>query len=367
MAEGYLGSFKYGGTSTSQNAKVDINIPTLSEDVDGFERWKLLDEIWFEVKNMTRTMQIMTNLLVKMNSGIDKDIFKVPDRDEEPDGAALAALEKVLYGDSSDEDSKPFNASEVQKQNTATAAEQHQALIEALSQIFTGKPFSDVEGTDNNISDMTSQVMTGKKYDDIKETESNISDMTSKVITGKKYDDLELEKEGGESGEYDTTLNGRIHKTTEMLSGMLVGLFTEDEIKAKLEATDIDKLSSIEENLGGLDEKASFMKNMLNRDSNFTLDDGDTHNRSNQLSEIERALKALVLSYVHGDLKGELKMSIMRGQPFPENIPEEFWNDLKHAYAKFSGDFTRTINDLDVQSTDDDHTYGDMNITDTES
>jgi len=44
--------------------------------------------------------------------------------------------------------------------------------------------------------------------------------------------------------------------------------------------------------------------------------------------------------------------------------PIEFWNALKHAYAKNAGDFTRHINEFDPNE-DDNHPYGDdLNITD---
>jgi len=213
------------------------------------------------------------------------------------------------------------------------------------------------------LTDALATSLTGKDYDTIKGTDNNVCDMTSKVITGKDYASLELGKTGGKSGEYDTSLNGRLHKTTEMITGILVGLFTEDEIKAKLSATDINKLSSIESNLGSMAAGASFMKNNLRRSSTFTEDGGDVQRTTNPLIEIERAIKALVLSYTHGDLKGDVKMAELRNEPFPTNIPQPFWDELKAAYAKATGDFIKTINEYDPNPTDN-HDFGELNITD---
>lgn len=233
------------------------------------------------------------------------------------------------------------------------------ARIEAKFDSLTAK----IDEMMKYLADSHAKIFTGKDTPADAQEENNLTDTLSKIVTSKKVDDLTLTGDGGESGEYNDSLNGRIQKTTEMVSGMLVGIFTEDEIKAKLEATDINKLDSIEENLGDMVSHASFMKNGLRRDSNFTLDNGNEHNPSNPLGEIERAIKALVLGYIHGDLKGDVSMAVLKGEPFPKNVPEAFWNDLKAAYAKSAGDFTRTINEFDGNDADD-HEYPNLNITD---
>ena len=76
------------------------------------------------------------------------------------------------------------------------------------------------------------------------------------------------------------------------------------------------------------------------------------------VQEIERALKAMVLSGVYADLKSDLTMAEVKKEPFPSTIPKEFWIDLKKAVSKYAGDFTKTINNLDHNSKDN-HNYGD--------
>ena len=76
------------------------------------------------------------------------------------------------------------------------------------------------------------------------------------------------------------------------------------------------------------------------------------------VQEIERALKAMVLSGVYADLKSDLTMAEVKKEPFPSTIPKEFWLDLKKAVSKYAGDFTKTINSLDNNSKDN-HNYSD--------
>jgi len=89
--------------------------------------------------------------------------------------------------------------------------------------------------------------------------------------------------------------------------------------------------------------------------------DGSLQKSTDTEERIVRAVQALVLSFVHSDLKGDIKMAELRKEPFPGNIPQEFWDDLKAAYGKFAGDFTKNINDLDPYDGDN---YGPLNITD---
>ena len=153
----------------------------------------------------------------------------------------------------------------------------------------------------------------------------NTVDLVSTIIAGKKFDDLDLEKTGGESGEYDSTLNGRIHKTTEMIAGLMTGLFTEDEIKEKL----------------------------------VSLDKNDPQSHADSMERVTRAIQALVLSFVYGDYKGDIKMAELKKEDFPDWIDEEFLTDLQFAYEKFSGDFVKNIKDLDAHI-DNNHTYTKM-------
>lgn len=76
------------------------------------------------------------------------------------------------------------------------------------------------------------------------------------------------------------------------------------------------------------------------------------------VQEIERALKAMVLSGVYVDLKSDLMMAEVKKEPFPSTIPKDFWIDLKKAVSKYAGDFTKTINNLDHNSKDN-HNYSD--------
>ncbi len=155
--------------------------------------------------------------------------------------------------------------------------------------------------------------------------DKNMVDMISTVITGKKFADMDLEKEGGETGEYDSSLNGRIHKTTEMMSGMMVGLFTEDEIKEKI----------------------------------ISLDKNKPQTMNDSAERITRAIQALVLSFVYADHKGDIKMAELRREDFPDWISVEFLEQLQDAYEKFSGDFTHNLRDLD-DLPDDNHPFGDL-------
>jgi len=177
-------------------------------------------------------------------------------------------------------------------------------------------------------------------------------DSISTVITGKKIADLELGNEGGESGVYDSTLNGRIQKTTEMITGIMVGLFTEDEIKAKLEALDINKFSSIVENLGEMDSNASFMKNDLRRSSDFSNADGNEHNPSNPLIELTRAVKSLVVQHAWQGIKSD-KMSATLGVKQDGITSQEFYNEAKAANRKIAEDTVNQILNKDSNSSDD--------------
>lgn len=94
-------------------------------------------------------------------------------------------------------------------------------------------------------------------------------------------------------------------------------------------------------------------------------DDTKAHSKADQdqaqtlaVQEIERALKAMVLSGVYVDLKSDLMMAEVKKEPFPSTIPKEFWLDLKKAVSKYAGDFTKTINNLDHNSKDN-HNYND--------
>lgn len=157
-------------------------------------------------------------------------------------------------------------------------------------------------------------------------------------------------------------LQERIKKTTQLFTGILTGLYDEDEIQEKLEAMDIDLIPSVEEALKPLTENASFLKTQIMRSSNYTLEENTKHNTASAAAEIERAIKGLVISFVHSDLKADILSSEMRKEPFPETVHSAYWPSLKRAYAKMAGDFARTINDFDPGA-EDDHLHGDFEIS----
>jgi hypothetical protein len=186
----------------------------------------------------------------------------------------------------------------------------------------------------------------------------SLIDSISTVITGRKIADLELGNEGGESGVYDSTLNGRIQKTTEMITGILVGLFTEDEIKSKLEALDINKFSSIVENLGPMDSNASFMKNDLRRSSDFSNANGNEHNPSDPLIEITRAIKSLVVQHAWQGIKADKMSATLGVKQDGTTTSQEFYNEAKAANRKIAEDTVNQILNKDSNPTDDGNYVG---------
>ena len=167
----------------------------------------------------------------------------------------------------------------------------------------------------------------------------NTADLLSTVITGKKVNELVLGKTGGDSGEYDTSINGRLQKTTELITGIITGIFAEDQIRSKLGGLDMTDKKSVESTLGSMHEKASFLKNSMHAQD-----------------RISKAIEALVLSYVYGDLKADVRMAELSRKPYPENVSEPFWTELKEAYTKVAGDFTNNIRNNDISDIDD-HKY----------
>ena len=133
----------------------------------------------------------------------------------------------------------------------------------------------------------------------------------------------------------------------------MVGLYTEDEVKQKLTSTDINILSSVEENLGEITKGASFMKNKLRRNSNYVGGStGDENLNTDHLVEIERAIKSIALGFVHADVNTELRLATAMKKSAPNYSPI-FVNDLKSAYNKAAVDIIRTINDFDPTPEDD--------------
>jgi hypothetical protein len=123
------------------------------------------------------------------------------------------------------------------------------------------------------------------------------------------------------------SLQERIKMTTDLFAGISTGIADEDTLKAK-------------------------------------IDSGTGNHTGTPLIEIERAIKALVLSFIHSDLKSDIRMAELKKEEYPENIDDLFWEDLKAAYGKFAGDFTRNINEFDPDDVDN-HVYGSsLNITD---
>jgi len=159
--------------------------------------------------------------------------------------------------------------------------------------------------------------------------------------------------------EYLVPVQERIKKTTEVLSGILVGIYNEDEIKTKLEKLNINDLQSVEENLQKLSENASFLKTYINRTSNFSGD--SEHSAINPFVEIERAIKGLVLTFIYSNMRSEIKIAEMKKDKYPENISQDFLYNLTKAYEKLSGDFAKAINENDPNKSDD-HDYINVDI-----
>lgn len=298
------------------------DIKLLTEKHDSIERIKLIDEIWDEVKGMTQEM-------VKHNAFMKTMLTDMTTQNK----LLIETISKVITGASTPDEAKSVN------------------LIDSLSKIVNGEDTPD-EAKSVNLIDSLSKIVTGKDTPDDAKTENNLADVTSKVITGKKVDELVLGEDGGESGVYDTTLNGRIQKTTELITGILVGLFTEDEIKTKLEGLDINKVSSIVENLGAMESNASFMKNDLRRSSDFSNADGDEHNPSSPLPELTRAVKSLVVQHAWMGIKSD-KMSAAMGVK-QDGVPsQEFFNEAKAANRKVAEDTVNQILNKDSNPSDD--------------
>ena len=202
-----------------------------------------------------------------------------------------------------------------------------------------------INSEDKNIVDVLSVITVGKKVKDIladgavKGVFKNTVDVLSTVITGKKYSELILEKEGGDTGMYDSTLNGRLHKTTELLTGIIAGIFTEDKIKGKLEGLNIHDKDSLEAQLGKFDVKASFLKN------NIEFSD-----------RAIRAIQSLSLNQYYDQLRSDINLAIQTKADFPNNIREPFWTDLRHVVAKNAGDYVKMVKEKDTYATDN-HAY----------
>lgn len=139
----------------------------------------------------------------------------------------------------------------------------------------------------------------------------------------------------------------RIKKTTEVLSGILVGIYDENEIKTKLENLDINDLESIEENLEKINENTSFLKTYIRRTSNFGVK--GEHTSINPFFEIEIAIKALVLSFIRNDLSNEVKLAEMKKEKYPENITKGSLAGVGEAYNKITKTFVDDINGHDPE------------------
>jgi len=168
-------------------------------------------------------------------------------------------------------------------------------LIIALAKIITGKD-DENSAKEVNLTNMfinsLAKVITGKDTPDDGKVDKNLVDSLAKVITGKVVEELVLDKTGGETGEYNDTLNDRLKKNLELILGAISNIYTEDEFKEKMQSIKFDSKSSIEENLGNISEGLSYFKLILDRESNFS--DGEKHNNANPLVEIERAIKGIV-------------------------------------------------------------------------
>ena len=357
--------FYEDGTFYKKSIDGDRNIEIEREgNRDNYPKWGksgppeggLLEKIWYEVEGMTREM-------IKFNGNFNS-------RANEFREEFKTQIKTLVAGHLT---------------NTAVTNEINSNLHELLRNAFA-------------------QMISGKDTPEEAKEENNLADVVSKVITGNLVDDLILDDENG----YNTTLNGRLKKLTELYTGIQTGLYDEDEVEEKLSTMNINDLDSIEEQLGSIDEvAASFMMNEIRRNSNFmeclldpdgnfvesstAYDSGETgyyysgsnagmsnrknqerpeaqtvceapveerkyHRKTNSLIEIERAIKALVLSYVHGDLKGEIRMAEMKKEKYPTNIPKDLWEDMKHAYSKTAGDFTTQLNKFDPSQADN-HPY----------
>ena len=151
-----------------------------------------------------------------------------------------------------------------------------------------------------------------------------------------------------------------LKKSTESITGVLTGIYDEDKLQSTLGRMDANDLESVEAALGKLSENASFLKTQINKSTNF--DAKDEFSTGNPLIEIERALKALVLSFIYTDVKGEIRIINSKRQRNPEYIHQQFWEDIQDAYTKFAGDFTKDINNVDPNGSNN-HDYTNLDVT----
>ena len=177
--------------------------------------------------------------------------------------------------------------------------------------------------------------------------------MVSKIITGIEYEKLDDEKD--DLG-YKYNLNDRLKKNNEILIGVLTGIYDENKIEEIFSKIDFEHKDKIEEAIGKLTEGISLIKLDILKNFKFNVD--NELDLSSNLSEIERAIKGLVVSFIAGDIKSSIKMASMKGGKI--NIDNNFIQDLVTAYDKIASDFVKNI--IDDNNPNNDGDYKNLNL-----
>jgi len=204
------------------------------------------------------------------------------------------------------------------------------------------------------LSDSFAMIINGEeKLEDIKKNKSSLKDVISKIITGIEYEKLDDEKD--DLG-YKYNLNDRLKKNNEILIGVLTGIYDENKIEEIFSKIDFEHKDKIEEAIGKLTEGISLIKLDILKNFKFNVD--NELDLSSNLSEIERAIKGLVVSFIAGDIKSSIKMASMKGGKI--NIDNNFIQDLVTAYDKIASDFVKNI--IDDNNPNNDGDYKNLNL-----
>jgi len=230
---------------------------------------------------------------------------------------------------SASSDSKTLNST-----NQPTLKELREALIRPLGESIN-------EAIEEHVSTAMAKIITGNNNAD--------SALSNSLNNQLKVNESSLENILKNN---EISLEARIKKTTEIITGILVGIYDEDIIEDTLKSIDINNLTSINDNWDGLEKGASFMKNDIKRNSNFTMDNGTEHNPVDPLIELTRAVKSLVVQHTWMSVKSDKQASNM-GVAVDGVVSEAFYNDAKAANRKVAEDTVHQILNLDGTHDDD--------------
>jgi hypothetical protein len=94
------------------------------------------------------------------------------------------------------------------------------------------------------------------------------------------------------------------------------------------------------------------LKTHIRRTSNFGPK-GKEHSAINPFFEIERAIKALILTFIRTDMINAIKIAEMKRDKYPDSISQDGLFDVMEAYKKMSEDFVKNINEYYHNKPDD--------------